>query len=273
LNVRLFWAKAGLGAASAPDFWKNMHEGDLTVHRSEITSLSNKDTVHLKSGISVQSDMIFACTGFEKPYRSFSEELRLELGLTYDEADAVKWAKLEAQGEEVVDQKLPILKEFSPENSETPPAPKDDDHLHGPSRHYRRLVPPSKAAQGDRSILFPGMIHSIFTPLIVETQALWGAAYMLGHLDVPSEEAMDKEVAIWNVWTRKRYLQQGRKHSYAIFDFLSVRIFFSTGNYMGANVTYSTLIPFAPTLVSKRHERATCFLKCLYDTSQATTTA
>jgi len=223
MNQRLFWAKAGLGAASAPDFWKTMHEGDLTVHRSEITSLTDKDTVHLKCGISAQSDMIFSCTGYEKPYRSFSEADRLDLGLTYGKFDADKWAKLEVQAEGEVDRMLPILKEFNPETPGMPQAPEDNDHLHGLSRHYRRLVPPSKAAQNDRSIFFPGMVHSIMTPLMSETQALWGSAYLLGHLDLPSEDDMNKEVATFNVWTRKRYLAQGRKHAYAIFDFLSVR--------------------------------------------------
>ena len=46
---------------------------------------------------------------------------------------------------------------------------------------------------------------------------------MLGRLDLPSQETMDEEVATWNVWTRKRYLAQGRKHAYAIYDYLSVR--------------------------------------------------
>lgn len=199
-----------------------MHEGDLTVHRSEIKSLTDEDMVHLKSGISVRSDMIFAATGYEKPYRSFSKELRIDLGLTYGEEDSIKWAKLEAHGEEEVDRLLPILKEFNPESSDIIPTPKDEGHLHGPSRHYRRLVPPSKAAQNDRTIIFPGMIHSIFTPLIAETQALWGSAYLLGHIDLPSEDNMNQEVATFNVWTRKRYLAQGRKHAYAMFDFLSV---------------------------------------------------
>lgn len=80
------------------------------------------------------------------------------------------------------------------------------------------------AAKNDRSIYFPGLIPSIFTPLVSEMQALWGRAYMLGRLDVPDAETMEEEVATWNVWTRKRYLAQGQKHAYAIYDYLSVRV-------------------------------------------------
>ena len=83
------------------------------------------------------------------------------------------------------------------------------------------------AAEGDRSIYFPGLIHSVYTPLVAELQALWGVAFMLGRLDVPDQAAMEQEVAVWNAWTRKRYLEQGRKHAYAIYDYLAVRLFSS----------------------------------------------
>lgn len=47
-------------------------------------------------------------------------------------------------------------------------------------------------------------------------QALWGVAYLLGQLEVPNQDDMEKEIAVWNAWTRKRYLEQGRKHAYSI---------------------------------------------------------
>jgi hypothetical protein len=86
------------------------------------------------------------------------------------------------------------------------------------------LVVPSLVAAGARSIYFPGFIHSIYTPTVSEVQALWGVAFLLGLHDPPSLREMEQEVAEWNVWTRKRYVGQGRKHAYAIFDFLPVSI-------------------------------------------------
>ncbi|RYP76536.1 hypothetical protein DL770_007207 [Monosporascus sp. CRB-9-2] len=106
----MFWARAGLGAPSAPDFWKTLHSGELNVVRSEVESLSHTDVVNLKNGISIQSDMVIACTGFEKPYRPFSRELRVELGLTYDKADALKGARLNEKAEAKVNELLPMLK-------------------------------------------------------------------------------------------------------------------------------------------------------------------
>ena len=217
------WANAGLGVASAPNYWKTLHAGDMTVHRTEIDHLHHGNKINLKNGVELSTDYIVLCTGFEKSYRAFEEDLRVECGLTSD--TSVKWAKLDARGEQIVDHELPYLKN-SP--IKTRSRLEDQTLLHGPSRHYRRLIVPHMAAKDDRSIYFPGLIHSIFTPLVAEMQALWGCAFMLGRLDLPDKDDMEQEVSTWNVWTRKRYLAQGQKHAYAIYDYLSVRIFHSS---------------------------------------------
>ncbi|KAG5810253.1 hypothetical protein H9Q74_006582 [Fusarium xylarioides] len=41
---------------------------------------------------------------------------------------------------------------------------------------------------------------------------------MLGWRDLPPREEMEVEAANFNAWTRKRYLDQGKKHSYFIYD-------------------------------------------------------
>ncbi|KAF1934914.1 FAD/NAD(P)-binding domain-containing protein [Clathrospora elynae] len=215
----LFWARAGLGAPSAPDFWSTLHSGKLRIHRSEIESLSHTDVVNLKNDTSVQSDMIIACTGFEKPYRPFSKELRKELGLTYDEAESDKWRKLHAKAEAKIDALLPMLRE-NPLEVETVKKP-PEEVLRGPNRHYRRLIPLKQVARNERSICFPGLVHVIFTPTVSEFQALWNSAYLLGKLDLPSLEDVEEEVATFNVWTKKRHLEMGQKHAYCIFDYLS----------------------------------------------------
>lgn len=225
----VFWASAGLGAASVPNFWKTLHAGDLKVHKTEITSLTGINTANLANGDRLDTDYVILCTGFDKSYQPFSPELQRECGLapeTTEFCDMEKWARLEAEAENTVDRLLPILRS-SPLKTKAPAASQqqqsDDQEKHvaqGPSRHYRRLISPKLAAQGDRSIFFPGFIHSIYTPLVSESQALWGCAFLLGLLQVPSQDDMEREVAEWNVWSRKRYPVQGRKHAYAIYDFL-----------------------------------------------------
>ncbi|TVY85300.1 FAD-dependent monooxygenase DEP4 [Lachnellula suecica] len=220
----IFWANAGLGAASVPNFWKVFHAGDCTVHRSEIETLTNSNSVTLRNGAIFQTDYIVLCTGFDKSYQPFSEDLQQTCGLAPNSQDPLKWAKLEAKAEETVDELFPALR-YSPVLPSSSISRKEtigkQKLSHGPSRHYRRLIVPSLASQGDRSIYFPGFIHTIYTPLVAEAQALWGVAFLLGLHDIPSQPEMEKEAAEWMVWSRKRYLTQGKKHAYAIYDFLS----------------------------------------------------
>ncbi|KAI0468798.1 FAD/NAD(P)-binding domain-containing protein [Xylaria cf. heliscus] len=213
-----FWVRAGLGTASAPDFWDTLHGGDLTVHRSEIESLSHTDVVNLKNGISLQSDMVIACTGFDKPHSPFGPDLRHTLGLSYDDSDSSRWALLDEAAEKKVDALLPVLKQ-NPLAHLKPTAPKVRSH--GPTRHYRAILPLKLAAKNDRSICFLGQIHSIFTPTTNELGALWAAAYLQGKLELPSLDDMEMEVATFHAWERKRYLEMGLKNSYCILDFLS----------------------------------------------------
>ncbi|KAI8630513.1 hypothetical protein F5Y19DRAFT_48374 [Xylariaceae sp. FL1651] len=214
----MFWGSGGIGIASAPEFWKVLHGGDVTIRKGEIDSFSHSNVVNLKDGHSIETDAVIMCTGYDKGYKAFTPELQAQCGLYYKVGDKnSRWAHIDARAEAIVDEKLPFLTMLpKPENSDDPTPPS-----HGPSRHYRRLIVPSMAANGDRSILFPGQIHSVFTPLTGEVQALWGAAYMLGYLDVPAQDEMELEAATFNAWTRKRYLGQGKKHAYFIYDYLS----------------------------------------------------
>ncbi|KAH6603961.1 cofactor fmo1 fad enzyme [Trichoderma cornu-damae] len=218
----IFWANAGLGAASVPLFWKTFHRGDCTVHRTDVDLLSENNIVSLKNGERFETDYVILCTGFDKSFQVFSEELQQQLGFLNAPDEADKWAKLDAEATETVDELLPYLKNspFGQKTFDRETTAGGRKLLHGPSRHYRRLIVPKLAAQGDRSVFFPGFIHSIFTPTVSEVQALWGVAFLLGLVDLPAQEEMEQEVAEWNVWSGKRYVAQGRKHAYAIFDFI-----------------------------------------------------
>lgn len=60
------------------------------------------------------------------------------------------------------------------------------------------------------------------TPLVAEVQSLWAISYLLGEIELPGVDEMATEVALWNAWTRKRYLNQGQKFPYSLYDFLPV---------------------------------------------------
>lgn len=207
-----------------PHYWDVFHAGDCTVHRGEIESFADTNTVVMRDGERFQTDAIIMATGFTKSSGPFGDELQPLCGLGANPAgsdEETRWVALETEAEATVDELLPVLSR--------PPSGLDAQALgprkssDGPTRHYRRIISPYLAAQGDRSLFFLCMLHTVSTPLVVEMQSLWGVAFMLGLLDVPELADMEKEAAVWNAWTRKRYPGIGRSHSYALFDFQSVR--------------------------------------------------
>ncbi|KAK7739636.1 hypothetical protein SLS53_005603 [Cytospora paraplurivora] len=220
----IFWAASGLGAASVPDYWKVFHAGDCTVHRGVIDSLAGDNTVVLRSGERFQTDTIIMCTGFGKSSGAFGDDLKPLCGLAANAVgsdEEARWAAIEAEASDTVDELLPVLSRPPPGLDGQALGSRKSAAAEGPSRHYRRLISPYLAAQGDRSLFFLCMLHTVSTPLVVEMQSLWGVAFMLGLLDVPGLADMEREAALWNVWTRKRYPGIGRTHSYAVFDFQS----------------------------------------------------
>ena len=158
------------------------------------------------------------CTGFTHNLDTFSDELKAQYDLPYEEDISPTREKLDAWAGQKVDKLLPLLK--------APPPRIGGTSRKRPCRLYRQLISPHMAATGDRSIYFPGLIHSVYTPLVSELQALWGVAFILDRLDLPDLESMLERTAIWNAWTSKRYLEQGRKHAYSIYDYIAVRYLF-----------------------------------------------
>lgn len=217
---RVFWANSGLGLASVPNFWKTFHAGDVTVHRTSIKSFDD-DHVCLKNGQSLSADCVILCTGWTDNLDAFDAGLRAKLGLPSAADFAGPWAELDAEADAEVDRLLPVLKTIP---HDTPSEKHGTGSTHRPWRLYRRMVSPGMADAGDRSIFFPGQIHSVFTPLVAELQALWGTAFLLGDLPIPGIKPMLREVSLWNSWTKKRYLAQGRKHAYSIYDYLAVGV-------------------------------------------------
>ncbi|KAL8639971.1 MAG: hypothetical protein Q9228_003057 [Teloschistes exilis] len=211
----IMWANAGLGLASVPDFWKTFHAGNITVHRTNISAFGEDDQVHLKNGTAVGVDAAILCTGWTHNMSAFDEKLRGQYGLPSSHGLDLDldWKRLDAKADEVVDRVLPYLKNGP--QTETEHSEKRSWRL------YKRLVSPVASAKNDCSIFFPGQIHSVFTPLVAEFQALWGVEYLRGNVKLPSLESMKAEVSVWNAWTRKRYLEQGRRHAYSIYDYLA----------------------------------------------------
>ncbi|KAI0152904.1 hypothetical protein GGR57DRAFT_161894 [Xylariaceae sp. FL1272] len=219
----VFWANSGLGVATLPNFWKMLHSPNLTVRRGKIERIKGQ-TIKLSSTESLKADYMVMCTGWGDHFEMFDSEHKAMIGLPTGGQkpdapigdDGIDWDSHYSSANRIVDEQLPFLA-----NHPEVRYPQGlDPSLQKKSNLYRRCVPVSMAAKGDRSLAILGQIHTIQTPLVSEVQSLWAILYLLGEIDLPDANTMAKEVALWNTWTRKRYLTQGQKNPYSLFDFL-----------------------------------------------------
>ncbi|PBP21836.1 putative flavin-binding monooxygenase-like family protein [Diplocarpon rosae] len=206
---------------------------NLTIIRDQISFIKDHD-VRLKTGSKLQADFAVMCTGWGDHFGIFDAAQKSLVGLpAYNKTNlgpglslktkpgvdgALDWALYDQAADVAVDTQLPFLSK--------PPKLKHSAFLGADLqqkwRLYRRAVPVDLALRGDRSLAILGQIHTVQTPLVAEVQSFWAILYLLGDVTLPDASTMAGEVARWNAWTRKRYLNQGQKFPYALYDFLSV---------------------------------------------------
>ncbi|KAJ8124101.1 hypothetical protein ONZ43_g106 [Nemania bipapillata] len=217
------WASSGLGLVTLPDFWQTLHGPNLTIRRDVVEEIKG-NTVKFESSDPVTADYMIMCTGWGDHFGIFDSAHKAKIGLpSYGSsseaalAQDIDWTPYYEAADKAVDEKLPFLA--------NPPKQKytkgSDPALQKRWNLYRRVVPVSMAAKGDRSLAILGQIHTVQTPLVSEVQSLWAILYLLGEIELPDVDTMAKEVSLWNTWTRKRYLNQGQKHTYSLYDFMS----------------------------------------------------
>ncbi|KAI1444246.1 hypothetical protein F5Y02DRAFT_184148 [Annulohypoxylon stygium] len=219
----VFWANSGLGVVTLPDFWSTLHSDRLTVMRDEIATTKSK-TIFLKSGKQFDADRLILCTGWGDHFGMFDADHKAMIGLppyksgqpNSEDLSNIDWEKYDAIAEAIVDKKLPFLAAQPKVDFPSRLNPLKQNHW----RLYHRVVPIEMAEKGDRSIAILGQIHTVQTPLVAAVQSFWAILYLLGEIDLPDRETMIKDVSLWNVWTRKRYMGQGIKQPYSLYDFL-----------------------------------------------------
>ncbi|OHE98118.1 cofactor FMO1 FAD enzyme, partial [Colletotrichum orchidophilum] len=214
----VFWAHAGLGVVTLPDFWPTLHSERLSVIRDELVETKD-NAVLLKPAKSIKTDYIISCTGWGDHFGMFDQQHKSKIGLPHwstEDGGIINWKSYDATADKDVNRHLPFL-------VSTPKLAYDErlslDRQHK-WRLYRRVVPVEMADAGDRSLAIMGQIHTVQTPLVSEVQSLWSILYLEGEIELPDAGSMAKEVSLWNAWTRKRYLGQGQKFPYSLYDFL-----------------------------------------------------
>ncbi|KAI1196931.1 hypothetical protein F5X97DRAFT_199706 [Nemania serpens] len=220
----VFWSSAGLGLVTLSDFWPTLHSPNLTVRRDIVEAIKG-NTVTFKSADQINTDYMIMCTGWGDHFGIFDAQHKAKIGLPAygdhveapPESQEIDWKTHYEVADKTVDEKLPFLAN-PPKLMYTKGM---DPDLQKRWNLYRRVVPVSMATKGDRSLAILGQIHTIQTPLVSEVQSLWAILYLLGDIELPDADTMATEVSLWNTWTRKRYLRQGLKHTYSLYDFLS----------------------------------------------------
>ncbi len=261
-----------------PNFWETIHAGDVTVVRDNPRRIA-EGSLHLASGESLPTDAIVACTGWGDHFGMFDSSLKSEIGLPEigvkqtGVPQDLSWESVDIDADKAVNTKLPFIS--------IPPGLKNPGTNNVRQRQwrlYRRSIPLKLALENDRSLAILGQIHTVQTPLVSEMQSFWTILYLLGEIDLPAAAVMRKEIAEWNAWTRKRYLSQGQKFPYSLYDFLPVSLSnpiqnLSTSDLrfpLMANKGCSTWIRYVETWVSIPKESQTFCLKYSRRISQKT---
>ena len=183
----------------------------------------NQGGALLRSGEQIDCDYLIYATGWGDHFRYFSPEMKDELGIPqYDKSTPTVPAKLDLwefydkAADEAVAKNLPLLAQ-GPDYGKVHPNRKVTRRKW---RLYNRCIPFNNAKANDRSLAILGQIHTTQTPTVAHVQSLWAVLYLLGEVNLPSEEAIIKDIAEWNAWTRKRYSSVGERYPYALFDWI-----------------------------------------------------
>lgn len=216
------------------DFWPTLRKGDITVLRDNIDTVDSKG-IKLLSGSFVEADYVLYATGWGDHFSFFSRELKDELGIPQSGDDnngtsqkksstvqglSNPWVLHDQAADMLVDKKLPLLgagpKDF---NGWQRSAARQKAVKIRRWRLYNRMIPLTQQSENPNIVIL-GQIHTTQTPTVAEVQALWAAAYLLGHISPPSQLDMAREVSEFNAWTRKRYASVGERYPYALFDWV-----------------------------------------------------
>ena len=205
-----FWIASGLSVLNYPsNFFEFVREGRISVHVADISRLSNKQ-VHLTStkggDFTIFADALLCATGFK---RVPSIEFLTETGKPFDaitlgfphRTDAVATDdELIQEVDKEILTRFPRLKDQPTGNPQYKPLVGGDENvnesadINRPYILHRFMVPP--AFINDRTIAYSGMVQTVFTALVSQSQALWITAYFGGKLKTKLDLDRAKKEAI-----------------------------------------------------------------------------
>ncbi|CAO2651136.1 Nn.00g094330.m01.CDS01 [Neocucurbitaria sp. VM-36] len=198
-DTAFFWQNGPGGLLHHDDFWETI-SSSVYVHRDQVKSL-DKNLVRFESGDEVKCDAIVCGTGWISLPQFFDNKQTVELGLPLPLQDeptevAEHWKELLQVADKDICSRFPLLA--------SPP-----EHVHQkigttPYRLYQGMAPTQ-----DDSILFMNHLNTGNKMLAAEVQALWAVAYFDKQIELPSRTDMEKKIATWVAFSRRRYLSNG----------------------------------------------------------------
>ncbi|KAF3926838.1 hypothetical protein ABW20_dc0102261 [Dactylellina cionopaga] len=196
--------------------YQDIRNGNIEVIRDTITSMEGS-TIALSSGESLTADAMVFATGWKTNLPLFSEEMQTQLGLPstlHDGNDLGKWEALEAEAERSIYSTNPFLKDApKPPKIQIPP-----QHASA-FRLYHHIIPTDFA---DRTIAFPGSVIVGGTMQYAIIMSVWTAAYMLGKLELPNKEEMERVAAYELRYTQLRHPAISNDHPMISYDYQSI---------------------------------------------------
>ncbi|KAI1817240.1 FAD/NAD(P)-binding domain-containing protein [Poronia punctata] len=218
----------------------------VNVHIGDIDHLS-QGKVHLTDGLSFDSDVILANTGWKHvpAIKLLPEGIERELGMPHHwekpgyapTADLANRHDLVAQADEEILRRFPRLKRQPVWNKNYKPlaskgiGAEDDGTSYTPLTPYMLyhfLVPASPRFLRYRDTAFTGVMSNFSNSITAHVSGLWISAYFMDQLDVDPADALCDEVALrklqyetvlFNRWGKWRYpTDWGNKNPNFIFD-------------------------------------------------------
>lgn len=206
------WLTAPSGIIHDADFFETVAK-QVNIYRFDVDRL-DETSIHLNNGPNFKVDAILLGTGFKNRPTLLSDKQIVELGLPHDQSldspeSEEEWSKYEAEAKRELLTSFPVL--ACP--PELPENLGDISTETTPFRLYRNIAP-----IGDTSIAFIGFAGIGSMWYASELESIWATAYLDGHIKLPSEQEMRKEVARVNAYMKLRCPTYGRMGNYYVFD-------------------------------------------------------
>ncbi|RDW79418.1 dimethylaniline monooxygenase [Coleophoma cylindrospora] len=198
----MFWtARVGI-LNYTTDIHQYLRSGQVTIHRKDISHLSEAGTIHFADETNVQTDALIAITGWKlaSTIKYKPDGLDASIGIpsaNHTADEKTFWHNLDSKADAEIFRQFPYLRQ----------APKKELPLQqpvSPFRLYRGIAPPGLTAQGDHSLIFLKMVASTSNMIVAEMQALWAYAYLEGKLDINKKDVY-WQTALLSRFGKRRY--------------------------------------------------------------------